>query len=171
MSTIRHSTYCKYYSSQLGGEIPIFRGGQHGAGLGDILRGILRFIAPVALRGISSFANSALQAREGGASFKDAARGAIAPSLSAMADSIRSGGGGYRQAGGAMFRGEQGVPFANAIAYKSTRKRPASEAGHSGKKKKARRTSKKKKASKKSRTGSKRKQVHHESADAEPYNF
>jgi hypothetical protein len=123
MSTDRTAAYCKYYAKQHGGEYPVFRGGQHGAGLGDILRGIFRVIAPVALRGISTFASSTLQARDKGASFKDAARSAIAPTFSAITDSFAN----QRQAGGAMqstlFGGEHGVPFASTRAYKSGKKR------------------------------------------------
>ena len=43
--------YLAYYRSQSGGNLPAFhgaRGGQSGAGLGDILRGIWRTIFPIA---------------------------------------------------------------------------------------------------------------------------
>jgi hypothetical protein len=80
------SEYCKYYQSQRGGEIPVFRGGtQSGAGLGDILRGLFRFLMPVALRGISSFAGSTLAGTQAGMSLPNAARAAIVPALSAAA--------------------------------------------------------------------------------------
>ena len=114
----KSSGYYKYYVSQQGGELPIFRGGQHGAGLGDILRGILRFIAPVALRGLSIFASSTISARDKGASFSDAARGATTPSLSAMAEQFRNN---PRQSGDGdtMFDGEHGVPYKLSDTHKS----------------------------------------------------
>ena len=134
----RTAIYCKYYASQAGGELPVFRGGQHGAGLGDVLRGILRFIAPIALRGISAFANSTMQAREQGATFKDAALGALRPTLGAMGQSFRQqaaansatqGGAGLRRAmarqcgsgvaRSSLFSGEHGVPFGKDDVYKS----------------------------------------------------
>ena len=77
-------SYVRYYTSQHGGSIPVFRGSryyQEGAGIGDILRGIFRFIAPVAVRGLSSFAGNTLRAHEAGASLADAAKAAIAPAL------------------------------------------------------------------------------------------
>ena len=108
----RSTAYCQYYKSQLGGEIPIFRGGQHGAGIGDILRSILRFFAPVALRGISTFATNTMQAHERGSSLKDAARGALRPTISAMlsagAQRMPQTGAGHSSA---LFKGLNGIPF------------------------------------------------------------
>jgi len=49
--------YTEYYQAQLGGNIPVFRGGtQRGAGLGDILRGIFRFFMPIVSKGAQSLA-------------------------------------------------------------------------------------------------------------------
>jgi hypothetical protein len=117
------SEYCKYYQSQRGGEIPVFRGGsQSGAGLGDILRGLFRFLMPVALRGISSFAGSTLAGTQAGMSLPNAARAAIVPALSAAAGShgptvsrivsaIAPGlAGGTQRGGGVLFDGENGIP-------------------------------------------------------------
>jgi len=110
--------YLSYYRHQVGGsvDIPVFIGGQHGEGLGDFFRSVLRFIAPIALRGLSTFASTTQRAHESGASLKDAARSAIGPSLGAMAgavgESMKN-----RQAGMGMsnlFSGEHGVPYANA---------------------------------------------------------
>lgn len=118
--------YCRYYDSQRGGEIPVFRGGgQSGAGLGDILRGIFRSQMPVALRGIQSFAGSTLAGTQAGMSLPSAARAAIMPTISAVAGSaaptisrlvsqIAPGLGGARatpQSGsGILFDGENGIP-------------------------------------------------------------
>ncbi len=105
----RSAAYCQYYDRQRGDEIPVFRGGQHGAGIGDVLRGILRFIAPIALKGITTFASSTIAARDKGASLADAARSAVAPSLTAMAGQLA----GNIQHGGVLdniFKGDQGVP-------------------------------------------------------------
>jgi hypothetical protein len=82
----RSAAYCRYYHAQSGGEIPVFRGGrQSGEGLGDILRGIFRFIAPLALRGISAFAGHTLDAHQKGATLKDAAKSALTPTLNSVA--------------------------------------------------------------------------------------
>ena len=71
LSIMSQSDYCRYYQSQRGGEIPVFRGGsQSGAGIGDILRGIGRFLMPVALRGIGSFAGHTLTGTASGISLK-----------------------------------------------------------------------------------------------------
>ena len=109
--------YLQYYEKQRGGEITVFRGGQQGDGLGDILRGILRFIAPIALRGVSNFASSTLKAREQGSSWKDAAKGAIAPTLSAIARDV-VGNVSTQGGSGAMFHGVEGVPDENVRLYK-----------------------------------------------------
>jgi len=115
------SEYLRYYRAQRGGEIPVFRGGQSGAGLGDILRGIFRFLTPLALRGVQAFAGSALASSRAGMSIADAARSAIRPALAA------AGGSGFshvvdavapgliprstQQSGsGTLFDGENGVP-------------------------------------------------------------
>ena len=79
--------YCAYYDSQMGGaQLRVFRGGiQSGAGLGDILRGVLRFLVPVALRGLGSFAGRTLLGTQGGKTLGEAAKAAIGPSLGVMA--------------------------------------------------------------------------------------
>jgi hypothetical protein len=82
------SDFRSYYESQLGGQLPVFRGGlQRGAGLGDILRGIFRYLAPMALRGLSTFAGSTLAAHQAGAPLAAAARSAIMPTISSIAGS------------------------------------------------------------------------------------
>jgi hypothetical protein len=121
INMLHSNPYLKYYRGQVGGsvDIPVFVGGQHGEGLGDFFRSVLRFIAPIALRGLSTFASSTQRAHAGGASLKDAARGAIGPSLGAMAgavgESMRN-----QQAGtgmNAMFDGDEGVPYMNSATH------------------------------------------------------
>jgi hypothetical protein len=139
---VRSNPYLKYYQGQVGGsvDIPVFVGGQHGEGLGDFFRSVLRFIAPIALRGLSTFASTTQRAHEGGASLKDAARSAIGPSLGAMAgavgESMRN-----QQAGtgmNALFTGDEGVPYTNAHhVYKGVmeKKRHHSKSKHNKKRK------------------------------------
>ena len=89
--TISKEVYIRYYKQQQqGGSLPVYRGGrrdQEGAGLGDIFRGIFRFLAPVALRGISSFASNTLRAHQQGVPLGDAAKAALIP---ALGDAARS---------------------------------------------------------------------------------
>ena len=84
-----YSAYCRYYEAQSGGQLPVFRGGvQNGEGLGDFFRGLLRFVAPIAVRGISNFAGHMIDGRHKGQSLKEAAKQAIRPTLGAVASSI-----------------------------------------------------------------------------------
>ena len=84
-----YSAYCWYYEAQSGGELPVFRGGlQSGEGIGDFFRGLLRFVAPIAMRGIKTFAGNVTDAHQKGATLKDAAKGALKPTLGAVASSI-----------------------------------------------------------------------------------
>lgn len=98
--------YCKYYKGQLGGssDFPVFVGDQHGEGLGSVFRNVLRFIIPIALRGITSFASNTLQKHSDGADLADAARSSIMPALGAMAS-----GASRTQSGKGLFEGENGV--------------------------------------------------------------
>jgi len=84
------------YRGQVGGFIPVYAGVpyQYGNGLGDILRGIGRFlipiIAPIAQRAASSFFDSAVSGIREGKSIKEAAKGAIAPTVSETIDAAKS---------------------------------------------------------------------------------
>jgi hypothetical protein len=118
----RANPYLKYYQGQVGGaDFPVFVGGQHGEGLGDFFRSVLRFIAPIALRGLSAFTSTTLRAHEGGATLKDAARSAIAPSLGAMASAVSSSFGKQEGSGmNALFAGDEGVPYECERVYNDT---------------------------------------------------
>ena len=76
--------YLRYYKAQQCGSFPVFRGRkghQQGAGLGDCLRSIFQTIAPVALKGITSFLGDTSKAHDRGASWKSAAKSSILPAL------------------------------------------------------------------------------------------
>lgn len=143
MSQPRSYAYSRYYISQAGGEIPAFHGGQRGAGLGDVLRGIWRWAAPIAMRGISTFARSALDAHDKGASLKDAAKGSIMPAFGAMRDAavnkVKEAVHGAQTGSGssALFAGDQGVPFPNH-AYKRLLNRKRASRASSAKPKRRR---------------------------------
>lgn len=94
--------FCDYYSAQcgcahrptqVGGSIPVFAGSQHqyGAGLGDILRGIFRTVAPILMPIIKptlrSLAASTISGMEEGKSFKDSIKGGLKPALGTAIDS------------------------------------------------------------------------------------
>lgn len=118
MHKSRVDAYYKYYVSQAGGEFPVFRGGQHGAGLGDIFRTIFRWIAPIAVRGLTTFATNTMKSYDKGSSFKEAAKGAVAPTLGALRDAVTAKFQAQQQQSGsgpsALFSGDAGVPYAHA---------------------------------------------------------
>jgi hypothetical protein len=88
--TMSSADYCAYYDSQMGGaQLRVFRGGiQSGAGLGDVLRGVLRFLVPIALRGLGSFAGRTLLGTQAGKTLGEAAKAAVGPSLGVMAGHV-----------------------------------------------------------------------------------
>jgi hypothetical protein len=99
-----YSAYCRYYRAQSGGELPVFRGGlQNGEGIGDFFRGLLRFVAPIAMRGISTFAGSMMDAHQKGQTLKEAAKQALKPTLGAVASSISDQLQAQKQAGSGAF--------------------------------------------------------------------
>ena len=129
------NAYCIYYTKQNDGDVPVFRGGQHGAGLGDILRSVMRWAAPIALKGLSTFTSSAVDAHGKGSSVKDAAKSAIRPALGAMAQTFASHMQPAQQSGSghdALFSGVQGLPYQGSSGYK----------GHGKKSKKRKKESK-----------------------------
>ena len=65
-----------------GMDYPVFAGArfnQQGSGFGDILRGIFRFIFPIAARGVSTFVGEAVKAHDSGADWNCAAKSPILP--------------------------------------------------------------------------------------------
>ena len=83
--------YYNYFNSPAAhvasGGIPVFRGarraGQYGAGIGDFFRGIFRRFLPIAVKGAATFLSETVKNNREGASFKDAAKAALRPTLGA----------------------------------------------------------------------------------------
>ena len=74
--------YCQYYRNQIGGALPVFRGSDpYGEGLGDILRGVFRFLLPVAKSAASKFITTAAKGLEAGSPLSQAAKSALLPTL------------------------------------------------------------------------------------------
>ena len=79
--------YIKFFEHRLqsgGGsvEYPIYHGArfyQNGNGFGDILRGVFRFILPIAASGATTFLGEMMKSRDAGADWKTSARNAISP--------------------------------------------------------------------------------------------
>ena len=70
----------------VGDDYPVFHGSrmyQTGNGFGDIFRGFLRFVLPVAAQGLSSFLGSTLRGHDEGSDWKTAAKGALVPAANA----------------------------------------------------------------------------------------
>ena len=123
--------YLAHYRNQHGGGMRFFRGGQQGAGIGDIFRRVFRFIMPVATTGLKTFAQNALGGVSAGMPLLNAAKSAIGPTVQAMAGPLLSrivnttpadanvgtGGGGEQKGSGTLFDGVNGIPTtARAIA-------------------------------------------------------
>ncbi len=79
----------KLYKYQLGGNFPVFKGsryGQSGEGFGDVFRSILKYVIPVVSEGATSFLGSLFRGRESGATWKDALKSSIKPTIMSTVD-------------------------------------------------------------------------------------
>jgi hypothetical protein len=92
------AAYRKYYEARSGlvgdSGFVLYRGGsreQQGDGIGDILRGALRFLLPALFKGASTFVGETLNANEKGASLGDAAKSALMPALNAAVSRVQKG--------------------------------------------------------------------------------
>ena len=63
------------------GDFPVFKGShvQYGSGFGDVMRGAMRYILPIAAKGIKSFIENTAQNRMEGSDWKSSAANAIIP--------------------------------------------------------------------------------------------
>ena len=87
----RTNQYLKYYENQAGGSYPVFHGSrqlQYGAGFGDVLKGIFRFILPVVARGASTFLGDMMRNRDAGHDWKSSAKSAIGPTAQSVMSQV-----------------------------------------------------------------------------------
>lgn len=75
-----------------GSDYPVFRGAsvQYGGGIGDIFRSIGRFLLPVFASSARTFVESTAKGLGEGQSLKDAAQGALSPTLATTASQATS---------------------------------------------------------------------------------
>ena len=98
MDNERENIYCQLYN-QRGWDFPVFQGAsyiQYGNGFGDVLRGFLPHVLPVALKEAASFFGSLIQKSEQGQNWGNAAKERILPAagtvLNEAANRIKQGG-------------------------------------------------------------------------------
>jgi hypothetical protein len=95
------AAYQQHYRQLQKGGTAVYRGQrrwQRGDGIGDVIRGITRFMLPAVMRGVTAFANETMDANERGVSLGDAAKGALKPALNSAMQALGEGFQG-RQAG------------------------------------------------------------------------
>lgn len=83
------NVYLQYYRNQNGGGLDTFLGarrGQYGNGIGDVLKGILRTVLPIAARGASTFLSETFRNKDSGMDWKNAAKEAIGPTSQTTLD-------------------------------------------------------------------------------------
>lgn len=86
--------FLHHYMNQRGdGQYPVFRGYpvQYGTGIGDFFRSIGRFLLPIFASGAKNFIQSTAGGLEQGRTLKEAAKSAIAPTLSGAVGDLSSG--------------------------------------------------------------------------------
>lgn len=138
---LTHATanqFLRHYCQQAGGSFPVFAGApyQTGAGFGNILRSIGRFLLPIIAPTASSFIRSAAEGLEGGQDIKSALKGSIAPTVkTALGSTIEQVQ--KRQSGSGKRRHKRKV--VRKKLYKATKaKRTHKRKSKSGKRKKSR---------------------------------
>ena len=99
----RENIYFQIYN-QRGGDFPVFQGAryiQYGNGFGYVLRGFLRHVLPVAVKGAASFLRRLLQQREQEQNRGNAAKESILPVagtvLNEAANRVKQGGSGKKK--------------------------------------------------------------------------
>lgn len=91
--TLKDAFLQHYLNQRGGGQYQVFRGYpvQYGTGIGDIFRSIGRFLLPIFASGAKTFIQSTAGGLEHGQTLKEAARSAIAPTLSGAVGDLSSG--------------------------------------------------------------------------------
>lgn len=85
---IESNPYYRHFLSQVGGELPVFRGSaryQRGDGIGDIFRALGRFLFPIAVKAGEKFIGNTAQSLQKGQPLQDALKSSIMPTLSTAA--------------------------------------------------------------------------------------
>ena len=103
MDQERKNIHVQLYN-QRGGDFPVFQGAsyiQYGNGFGDVLRGFLRHVLPVAVKGAASFLGSLMQKSEEGQNWGNAAKQSIFTAagtvLNEAANRMKQGGSGKKK--------------------------------------------------------------------------
>ena len=103
MAHERENIYFQLYN-QRGGDFQVFQGAryiQYGNGFGYVLRGFLRHVLPVAVKGAASFLGSLMQKREEVQNWGNAAKQSNLPAagtvLNEAANRVKKGGSGKKK--------------------------------------------------------------------------